>query len=258
MSGDVAGTDDKGATPAASGQQEARPRPGTLRLLWLTLEMLIFFVATPIAVYSLLYHYRIPLFVLLLPVFLFFILFLTLDRSFAWRRTLGTGISVKALASILAVFAFAGPAIALFAYYDVPERFLAFPRYSYDLWLTVMIVYPLISVTTQEIMYRVFFFHRYRPLFAGDRQAGIMLNAVLFSFSHIVFQDVTTLIISFLGGLLFAWRYESSRSYWALILEHSLYGNLIFTVGLGRYFYTGVSNFSAGSAIERLQQILPF
>ncbi len=106
-----------------------------------------------------------------------------------------------------------------------------------------MILYPLVSVTAQEVMYRVFFFHRYRVLFAGDPQAGIVLNAVLFSFSHIIFQNVTTLIISFLGGLLFAWRYQSSRSYWALVLEHALYGNLIFTVGLGRYFYTGVSNF---------------
>jgi membrane protease YdiL (CAAX protease family) len=241
-----------------SERQDERPTPGIVRLLWLTLEMLLFFVATPILVFGLLYQHRIPLFGLLLPVFLFFILFLTIDRSFSWRRTLGTGISLKGLASILTIFAIAGPAIALFAYYDVPDRFLAFPRYAYDIWLAVMILYPLISVTTQEIMYRVFFFHRYRPLFAGDRQAGIMLNAVLFSFSHIVFQDVTTLIISFLGGLLFAWRYESSRSYWALILEHALYGNLIFTVGLGRYFYTGVSNFSAGSVFERLQTLLPF
>ena len=106
-----------------------------------------------------------------------------------------------------------------------------------------MILYPLASVTAQEIMYRVFFFHRYKPLFGGDAQDAIVLNAVLFSFSHIIFQNVTTLIIAFLGGLLFAWRYHSSKSYWALVIEHALYGNLIFTVGLGKYFYTGVSNF---------------
>lgn len=217
---------------------------GKLKRAWLLVEMLAFFVATPIAVYSLLYEFRIPLFKLLPPVFLFFILFLTFDRSFSWRRTLGNGIRLIDLASILTIFAIAGPAIALFAYNDIPQRFLAFPRYAYDLWVTVMILYPVISVTTQEVMYRVFFFHRYRPLFSGDPQGGIVLNAVLFSFSHIVFQNVTTLVISFLGGLLFAWRYESSRSYWALVLEHALYGNLIFTVGLGRYFYTGVSNFS--------------
>ncbi len=219
------------------------PSAGILMRLWLLIEMLVFFVATPIAIYTLLYEYRVPLFTLLPPVFLFFIIFLTLDRSFSWRRTLGTGIRLFDLASIVMLFAIAGPAIAVFAYYDVPQRFLAFPRYAYDTWIMVMVLYPLISVTTQEIMYRVFFFHRYRPLFSGDPQGAIVLNAVLFSFSHIVFQNITTLIISFLGGLLFAWRYENSRSYWALVIEHSIYGNLIFTVGLGRYFYTGIANF---------------
>ena len=231
--------------PSSQAQQakEERERAGVLRRGWLTLEMIAVYVLTPIAVYSLLYQFRVPLFTLLPPVFAAFILLLMLDRSFSWRETLKRGIRLRDLASIVSIFAVAGPAIALFAYHDRPESFLRFPRHAFDTWVIVMILYPLISVTTQEVMYRVFFFHRYRVLFAGDPQGAIVLNAVLFSFSHIVFQNVTTLIISLLGGLLFAWRYHSSRSYWALVLEHALYGNLIFTVGLGRYFYTGVSNF---------------
>lgn len=249
---------DPAPSPVASPSARRRPKASVVRRMWLTFEMLGFFVFTPLLLYSLLYEARIPLFVLLPPVFMLFIIFLTLDRTFSWRETLGTGIGWRDLLSILAIFAIAGPALAAFAYYDVPGRFLAFPRYAYDLWLTIMIAYPLISVTTQEIMYRVFFFHRYRPLFAGDPQAGIFLNAVLFSFSHIIFQSATTLIISFLGGLLFAWRYESSRSYWALCIEHAIYGNLIFTVGLGVYFYTGVSNFNVWATLSRIQQMLPF
>ena len=231
------------AGQTASKADQAREYASVLRRVWLTLELVAVYVLTPIAMYSLLYQYRVPLFTLLPLVFATFILLLTLDRSFSWRVALKRGIRLRELASILGIFAVAGPAIALFGYYDSPGSFLRFPRHSYNLWVTVMILYPLVSVTAQEVMYRVFFFHRYRPLFAGDPQAGIVLNAVLFSFSHIIFQNLTTLIISFLGGLLFAWRYESSRSYWALVLEHALYGNLIFTVGLGRYFYTGVSNF---------------
>jgi hypothetical protein len=219
------------------------PRVTIMRRLWLAVEMIALFGFTPILVYTLLYEYRMPLFQILPPVFLAFIVFLTLDRSFSWKRLLLTGISLKHIISILTVFAIAGPGLVIFAQNDAPQRFLAFPRYAYDIWITVMIVYPLISVTTQEIMYRVFFFHRYKPLFEKDPQGAIVLNAVLFSFSHIVFQNVTTLIISLLGGLLFSWRYHSSKSYWALVIEHSLYGNLIFTVGLGKYFYTGVSNF---------------
>jgi hypothetical protein len=249
---------DPDARISAAMQTGDRPTASLTWRLWLLVEMLAFFVVTPILLYNLLYEQRIPLFALLPPVFVFFIIFLTIDRSFSWRKTLGVGIRLKDLASVVLIFAIAGPALAIFAYNDVPERYLAFPQRAYDLWLTIMIVYPLVSVTAQEIMYRVFFFHRYRPLFAGDPQAGIFLNAVLFSFSHIVFQDVTTLIISFMGGLLFAWRYESSRSFWTLCLEHALYGNLIFTLGLGKYFYTGVSNFNIWQVVDRLQAMLPF
>jgi len=234
---------DKRISPELKMPEEPLPPATIKKRLWLVIEMIILFGFTPILVYALLYEYKIPLFQILPPVFLAFIVFLTLDRSFSWKKLLLTGISFKQIISILTIFAIAGPGLVIFAQNDVPRRFLAFPRYAYDIWIMVMILYPLVSVTTQEIMYRVFFFHRYKPLFERDPQGAIVLNAVLFSFSHIVFQNVTTLIISLLGGLLFAWRYQSSKSYWALVIEHSLYGNLIFTVGLGKYFFTGVSNF---------------
>ena len=46
----------------------------------------------------------------------------------------------------------------------------------------------------------------------------------------------------FIGGALFAWRYERSRSFWAVWVEHVLWGWLVFTVGLGVFFFTGVAN----------------
>ncbi len=213
------------------------------RRVWLTVEMLLLYVAAPIGVYSLLYDYHIPLFQIFPVIFAVFVLILTLDRRFSWREVLGRGIGLKTLASILAIFALATPALAAFAWYDSPDRFLTFPRFAQGVWLMVMVLYPLVSVTTQEIMFRLFFFARYRALFGSDAQAAIVLNAVLFAFVHIIFQHMTTIVISFLGGLLFAWRYETTRSYWAVVLEHTLYGNLIFTLGLGWYFYTGVANF---------------
>jgi membrane protease YdiL (CAAX protease family) len=214
-----------------------------VRRVWLTIEMLLLYVGAPIAVYSLLHDYRIPLFQIFPWVFAVFVIVLTLDRNFSWREALSRGISLRTLASILGVFAVAAPLLTLFAWHDSPSRFLAFPRHAQEIWLLVMVLYPLLSVTTQEIMFRLFFFSRYRGLFGSDAQAAIVLNAALFTFAHIAFLNLTTLVISFLGGLLFAWRYENTRSFWAVALEHSLYGNLLFTLGLGRYFYTGVSNF---------------
>ncbi len=71
---------------------------------------------------------------------------------------------------------------------------------------------------------------------------AILVNGVLFAFGHIMFQNWVAIISCLVGGLLFAWRYLRTGSLWAVMFEHMLYGNLIFTVGLGRYFFTGVSN----------------
>ncbi len=224
--------------------EDAGARVSHKRRAWLTVELLALYVGAPIALYSLVHFHRVPLFTVMLPLSVLFILVLTLQRTFSWRETLTTGVRFRDLAGILATFAIAAPLLAAYAWAVIgPRGFLFFPRALPHIWLMVMVLYPLISVTAQELMFRVFFFHRYRPLFASDGQAAVALNAVLFSFGHIIFGALPSLVISFFGGILFAWRYERTRSYWAVVIEHALYGNLIFTLGLGRYFYTGVANF---------------
>jgi hypothetical protein len=210
---------------------------------WLTIEMLLLYIAAPFAVYWLLYDFHVPLFTIFPVIFAVFVIILTLDPDFSWRESLSRGVSLEALASIAGVFVIAAPLLALYAWHEHPESFLAFPRYAKGIWVMVMILYPLVSVTTQEIMFRLFFFSRYGCLFGNRTHAAILVNAALFAFVHIIFRNEIALVISFLGGLLFAWRYAQTRSYWAVVLEHTLYGNLLFTIGLGRYFYTGVANF---------------
>ena len=48
-------------------------------------------------------------------------------------------------------------------------------------------------------------------------------------------------MITAAGGLLFAWDYARHRSLRVTWIEHSLYGCLIFTVELGRLFYTAAA-----------------
>lgn len=209
---------------------------------WLFVEMMVIFISAPLLVYELAYTYRYPLLEALLPLSLPFILFLFIDKNFSWLRLLGTWFSFKVALEILVIFIVLGGLLSYWAWESSPSRFLYFPNARFDLWLKIMLLYPLVSVTTQEIIYRVFFFHRYGALFGDWRTVAITFNASLFAFSHIIFQSWPSIAISFVGGLLFAYRYDTSRSFWALFIEHSLYGNLIFTVGLGRYFFTGVAN----------------
>lgn len=209
---------------------------------WLFIEMMAIFISAPLIVYELAYTYRFPLLEVLLPLAIPFILFLFIDRSFSWLQLLKTWFSLKVALEIIFLFLILGGLLSYWAWESAPSRFLYFPNARFDLWLMIMVLYPLVSVTTQEIVYRVFFFHRYGDLFGNQRLVAILFSSCLFAFSHIIFQSWVSIAISFVGGLLFAYRYDKSRSFWAVFIEHSLYGNLIFTVGLGRYFFTGVAN----------------
>ena len=208
----------------------------------LIVELAVLFIAAPLAVNWLVHGAKVPLFQVLVPVFVLFVVLLTLDREFSWAATLRRGFSFRHGLQIVLTFAVLGSAIVWYAYRYEHGAFLALPRRAPGLYALILIFYPLVSVVTQELVYRVFFFHRYRSALGGAPVITILMSAALFAFSHILFPGWLPMALSFAGGLLFAWRYHQTGSVWAVVFEHSLYGNLIFTAGLGRYFFTGISN----------------
>ncbi|HEX7075398.1 MAG TPA: CPBP family intramembrane glutamic endopeptidase [Hyphomicrobiaceae bacterium] len=215
--------------------------PGLARRVRLAFEIALFFVAAPILVSLVLKTFRLPLFLVLQPILLGFFIYLLWDPTFLLRRELARGFSLRDLLAIIGTFLVLGSAIAYAAHILHPSGFFSFPYRLPRLWLTIMVLYPLMSVLAQEFVYRTFFFHRYGPLFGNARWAAIVANAALFGFAHIIFNNLIAVAGSFFIGLLFAYRYDVTRSLWAVWLEHSLYGCLVFTVGLGRYFFTGIS-----------------
>jgi membrane protease YdiL (CAAX protease family) len=100
-----------------------------------------------------------------------------------------------------------------------------------------MIFYPIWSAFPQELIYRSWFFHRYRDLVKKE-WVLIGMNALLFSFGHIIFENLLAIILTFIGGILFALTYKKSNSLMVVFIEHMLYGNWIFTLGIGQYFYS--------------------
>ena len=215
---------------------EANP-PSRSRLV---AEMALIYGAAPLGIYALAFEAGVPLLGVLAPVFLLVVLALSLDRTFSWRELFVTPITRAELRSILTLFAVLGSGIVGVAYFLHPQQFFGFPRHTPGLWLAVMVLYPLVSVTVQEIMFRVLFAHRYLGLFGGKLGLAVFVNAVLFAYSHLIFESWVTILVSFAGGLIFAYRYFTYRSFWGVCLEHALYGNLIFTVGLARYFFIGM------------------
>jgi len=118
-----------------------------------------------------------------------------------------------------------------------PENFLALAKAKPLFWLLVMLLYPFLSAFIQEILFRNYFFYRYETLFKGHLLLFMFVNALLFSYVHIIFDNWIAVIFTFFGGLLFAQTYLKTRSTLLTAIEHSLYGNTLYTLGLGHYFF---------------------
>jgi hypothetical protein len=81
-------------------------------------------------------------------------------------------------------------------------------------------------------------FHRYGALFTSQR--GVVLaSAAAFSFAHVVMRNIPALVVTFVGGLMFAGAYTRTRALALACLEHALLGDFIFTIGLGSFFFDG-------------------
>jgi membrane protease YdiL (CAAX protease family) len=206
---------------------------------WLLVEFVFLFVALPVAFYLLLRAgQEPPMIPTLLVAFVGCMLFLLFDRRFN-RRNLWRPRRLPSEAPRIAMFFVAGAiGMAGVVLLLAPEEFLSFPRRNTRVWAIIMVLYPVFSVYPQELVYRTFLFHRYKPLFRS--QAGLILaSAFAFGLMHIVFHHWLSVAMTFAGGLLFAWTYARTRSTLAATVEHALYGCFVFTVGLGSFFYSG-------------------
>lgn len=160
------------------------------------------------------------------------------DPAFDRRRLL----NVRAVGGqwrMIAAFGLIGMAsmLAGVAYFD-PDRLFWLPRNKPGLWAAIMIGYPLMSVYPQQVIYRAFLMHRYRAVFPG-RWTMIAASGGAFCFGHVMFQSWLAIALTLIGGVLFAWRYDRSKSLAAVWLEHTVWGCLIFTIGLGTHFFLG-------------------
>jgi len=158
------------------------------------------------------------------------------DRAALWRP----GELRAALPGVLALWAVVSVGcVAAVALVDRDHLF-DMPRREPWLWAAVVVLYPLLSVYPQELLYRAFLVHRYAPVL-GDGTRIAAAGAVAFGFAHLLFGNVLAIVATVVGGWMFTRRYQRTRSLLVVSVEHSLYGITIFTVGLGRFFYHGVS-----------------
>jgi len=199
-------------------------------------EMLVLFVALPLIVrFRLILVPPIPA---LWAVSAYCLYRLFTDPAFD-RKLLRNSAAFSASATeIFPIFTVCALLVGAGVYFFTPNRLFSFVRRAPAFWAIVMVLYPVLSVYPQAIIYRAFFFERYRVLFPSPIVL-IAMSAVAFSFAHIIFRNPIAVSFTFIGGLLFAWRYAETRSLFTSAVEHAFYGCWMFTIGLGEYFYKG-------------------
>lgn len=162
---------------------------------------------------------------------------LLLTRGFCWRGLLRG--KVLAHWPLIAAFTLGSiavvTAVVLIA---TPQSLLSFPLYRTELWLFVMIAYPIILVTPQELIFRPLFFERYGHLFPS-KWTAIFVNSVLFALAHLFYWNWPAVALTFIANFFFAYAYVEKRSFALAWVLHAIGGQLVFTLGLGRYFFHG-------------------
>lgn len=141
---------------------------------------------------------------------------------------------------ILVRFAVIAPVVTILVWATSPEDFLSFPRENPRIWMMVIVLYPLLSVWPQEVLYRALIYKRYAVVF-GEGRGYLIASALAFGYMHIIFLNWIAVAMTLAGGFIFADNYRKGRSLMLVSIEHALYGCLIFTVGLGRFFYVGAA-----------------
>lgn len=126
-----------------------------------------------------------------------------------------------------------------FVFWLVPERFLELPTHRRNLWILIMVAYPVASAWPQELIFRALFFERYGALFPTTALA-IIANGAIFGFGHLFYMNMVVIGFTALGGAFWAWVYLTrGRSMTLIWILHSVAGQIIFTVGLGGFFFHG-------------------
>lgn len=215
------------------------PRAGPLRAAALRFELVAVFGVLPGALWGLIESgVRVPVLPSLALVAALAFALLWRDPTFDRRSLIRWGRAGPELLRVLGLFALGGGGLVAYTLLVEPELWLRFPRERTELWAAVMVFYPLVSVVPQEVLWRAFLFHRYAPVLPG-RLARALVSAAAFGWVHVLFGNALAVLLSGAGGALFAWTWDRTRSLPIVAIEHASYGCLLFTIGLGRYFYSG-------------------
>ena len=199
--------------------------------VYMVLEFLIFYVFFPFLANRFLdgWYKIIPLFIIAI----FFLALLLKDPDFDKKNLtrfeksyLGKSFRRMLVITVLLVW---------FTWWIFPYLFLDYPVENFDSYIITFFLYPVASVFPQEIIYRVYYFHRYEQI-VPEKYLLMLSNAFIFGLTHLIYGNWVAPVATFLAGWIFIYNYYQTRSLLNVSLEHYYYGLIMFTVGFGYFF----------------------
>ncbi len=201
------------------------------KLLLIT-EFILIFYFLPISLYTNLF--TIPNLAILLLLTFPALYFLISDNRFNNSQLFTIKCSYKILFSLMIRFLISIFLIVAFLFIFLPDLLVISSDNKWRILYT-SVFYLFFSVIPQEILYRAFFFHRYETIFNG-KHISVGINVFTFSFAHIVCGNWLAIFLTIIGGYFFCKTYQKARSLIITIIEHFLYGMMVFLLGLEKFF----------------------
>ena len=199
--------------------------------VYLVLEFMFFYVFLPfIATYYLEGWFKV------LPLFgigIFFLIMLLQDPTF--DRSVLTRFDASYLKGSITRMILITILLSWFTWWIYPQLFFMYPLRNIEGYLITFFLYPLASVLPQEIIYRVYYFHRYRKL-VPETSLLMLSNAIIFGLTHFIYANWVAPIATFLAAWLFIYTFFRTKNLLNVSLEHYFYGLIMFTIGFGHFF----------------------
>jgi uncharacterized protein len=203
------------------------------------IEFILLFFGIPFLIYSesMISHPSL----VLMPVLACLLFYFILKKDFNLKSLIRFNVPRHIIWKNLGLVFLTGIFLTAFVYFYKPENLFNLPRENPSIWLMFFIAYPLFSAYSQEIVYRTFLFTRYDTLFT-NRKALIIASGVTFAFAHIIYYHPLSMFLTLIAGIYLAWIYRKTKSVLFAAILHSLLGLLVFTVGLGEYFWLNMDS----------------
>lgn len=197
------------------------------------LELFAIYILLPSLFYLNIFPVSKILFLLVLSILLFFVL--AFDSQFNYKSLISLDRHSTHISTLMVRFLLSAIVLMAIALILAPESFFTFPISKPIRWIQFSFLYFIFSVIPQELLYRVYFYHRFEHLFS-NRFSLIVINSMLFAFVHIVYHNFIAVAFTLIGGYFFSSTYTTTRSFIIISIEHFMYGYFIFSCGFERFF----------------------